>query len=478
MASQTADFISASTPRKMKQRKSIQELQKLADANIRRLDEKITMSDVETFIDENYSEESSKFLKSQFCLLNKTSKGSRYTDNFKQFSLSVYFLGPTAYKQFSKVYRLPTVRTLNRFTRPWQINPGFNDFVFKIMQLRVEHFDSNAKNCIVCLDEISLKCNLFYDISKDTIIGFEEGVDYRQANLVGSALVLMVRGISSQWKQPVAYFLYKTSPKSQEVKNILFETIRKLNSTGLNVLGVVSDQGSNFYNLVKTVLNLTPDNPCFSVDNKEIVYIFDVPHLLKSTRNNFFQHKFLSSAGVTSKQYLQKIYDIDETKNIRLMPKLTNAHIFPSAFQKMKVKLAAQVFSWSVTTAMSAYIDFNILPESATATVNFIKNMNSLFDILNSASLLNIAVFKGTEEQVLFLNQMAEHFKTLRVENVQGKDITKQMKFLFGRQLTIKSVLILFEKLKTNNYTFLMTRNLNQDCLENFFGQIRNCCGN
>lgn len=69
-------------------------------------------------------------------------------------------------------------------------------------------------------------------------------------------------------------------------------------------------------------------------------------------------------------------------------------------------------------------------------------------------------------------------FKHLQVESIDGKQVTKKLKFIFGWRLTIKSVLTLFKKLQTKSFKYLFTRNLNQDCPENFFGQIRNCFGN
>lgn len=72
-------------------------------------------------------------------------------------------------------------------------------------------------------------------------------------------------------------------------------------------MGVVSDQGSNFFKLVKTALKLTEDNPCFMVDNHEIVYLFDIPHLLKSTQNNFFTYNFTLKDGKTSKTFLEQM---------------------------------------------------------------------------------------------------------------------------------------------------------------------------
>lgn len=43
---------------------------------------------------------------------------------------------------------------------------------------------------------------------------------------------------------------------------------------------------------VSNKLNITPEKPVFSVDGEEIVYMFDVPHLLKATSNMLMKHTF------------------------------------------------------------------------------------------------------------------------------------------------------------------------------------------
>lgn len=73
--------------------------------------------------------------------------------------------------------------------------------------------------------------------------------------------------------------------------------------------------------------------------------------------------------------------------------------------------------------------------------------------------------------------------KMVKSKEKDGKGIVVEkcfnstMHFIYGFKLTISSIKALWDILKSKNYSFLMTRNLNQDCLENFFWQIRNCGG-
>lgn len=55
-----------------------------------------------------------------------------------------------------------------------------------------------------------IKSNLYYNISKDEIIGFNETNNCKTYDPAKFVLVLMIRGINFNWKQPIAYFSYQT----------------------------------------------------------------------------------------------------------------------------------------------------------------------------------------------------------------------------------------------------------------------------
>lgn len=175
--------LSASTPRKQKLKKQLSELKKPKPTNIQ-------LADVVSYLEENYPSQAVMLIKQQLLLLNKTPKGSRYSDDFKQFSLTLYLLGPKAYCKLSKIIRLPSKITLRRITEKWKIYPGLNDFIFKIIDLKASVMPEKSRDCILTIDEMSLKSNLFYNISRDTITGFEELHNKRSTCIATSALVL------------------------------------------------------------------------------------------------------------------------------------------------------------------------------------------------------------------------------------------------------------------------------------------------
>ena len=150
----------------------------------------------------------------------------------------------------------------------------------------------NARICTLVMDEMSLKSHLFYNVAQDSIIGFETLGDGKTSSLVAnSSLVFMVRCVLENWKQPVAYYFVNEACSSAKLESIVDEALVQLESIGLNVVGVVSDQGSNFSSF-HDAMGVTVDRPYFEMHGKWYFTIFDPPHLLKSIRKNLLKYNF------------------------------------------------------------------------------------------------------------------------------------------------------------------------------------------
>lgn len=90
----------------------------------------------------------------------------------------------------------------------------------------------------------------------------------------------------------------------------------------------------------------------------------------------------------------------EEVKSeVRAAPKITNKHIFIPPFKDMKVKLATQVLSNSVTAGMHFYILLNRLPPEAIHTANFISQVDNLFDVLSSLNLTDFKKYRAAMKE-------------------------------------------------------------------------------
>jgi len=486
-SSQTTQQLSVNTPRKKKLKTEVSQL-KAKCAKLEKQVEALSVKVAESINSVDHFKEMcdvhlppnlSMIIVNFVNLTKKNPHGYRYTNEIKQLALTIYFFGPRAYTFLKTIFQLPTIRTLRRVTEKYEIVSGLNDILFEYITFKANNLSEESKDCVLCIDEMAIKSNLYYNISKDFIVGFNETFSQKTYEPAKHALCFMIRGLKFPWKQPIAYFFVHNSCTGFALQNTIFAVINRLQSTPLNIRVLTTDQGSNFYAFAKSV-NVSKERPFFSVNNKKIYYIFDTPHLLKSTRNNFFKHKFIYNDNVTNKKYLDTFYANDKGIN-RLAPKLTDIHLNPGPFQKMKVKYATHIFSATVAAGMKCHITSGYLPQSATFTIKFIEYMDQLFDLLNSklkgGSKNFNRPFKNTEEQNKHLLFMLTIFNNLIVKNNNNENITSRMKFISGWQITISAVLQLWEDIK-ETHTLLFTNRLNQDCLENLFGNFRQQNGN
>lgn len=464
-------------------KEELRSLKKCRKIILPKTDEECSIDEFKKMCDMFLDSPLNELIKSHATLKGKRRISHRYSIEIKQFALTLYFLSPRAYNYLEKLLTLPTKRSLQRMTEQLLCKPGLkNKAIFKALELKTQTMLEQDKHCVICIDEMSLKSNMFYYIGNDEIIGFEDiGTGKKKSLICKNALVIMARGLYSLWKQPIAFFFVGSQIKSTDLKPIIEECVVNLTDIGLTVEALASDMGSNFLELAN-LYNVTPESPEFQVKSHTLLYIFDPCHLIKATRNNLMKHTFRFEGKSTSWKFIEHFYEQDKKQFYRCAPKLTNAHLRPTNFEKMKVSLAAQVLSHTVASGMNTYMSLGGLPADAFGTIEVIERFNNLFDILNSYSLRNPNkfknVFEGSKFQLDFFNDTMHFLSELKIINSNNQDITKRIKFLNCWKITINSVMKLWEKLSKLDFMYIKTRSINTDCLENFFGSIRQQGGN
>jgi len=390
----------------------------------------------------------------------------------KLLALSLHNFGARSYRFLSRIIALPSKTSLCMWLHSLSCEPGFSGEIFVALKHKLQAFSDRDKVCALMIDEMSLKSGLHYDSGIDTIIGFE---DYgaglgRRSNVVTSALVFMVRGLASNWKQPIAYVLTPSTCKMCDVKKLLFECLAKLHDIGLTVKVIISDQGSNFQQLANS-LGVCVSRPYFELSNRKYYYMFDQP----------LKHTFHFDNTTASWKTISDFFNIDSKQKFRLAPRLTAKHLELPAFSKMKVKLAAQVLSRSVAAGLETHA--SMLGSDAVDTAEFVQKFDDIFDAVNSSQLkceksLKCAV-SSDSTHVTFFHGVLNWLATLRVVNNAGVDKTNSIKCLKGWQISVSGIMQLWADLQNNhNFSFLFTRRLNQDPLENTFSIIRQKGGN
>jgi len=266
------------------------------------------------------------------------------------------------------------------------------------------------------------------------------------------------------------------------------------------------------------------------IKGHDIIPLFDYVHLQKGIRNNFVfkdiaftndeneinnneKTKYASWDAITA------VYEIDKfslrKQRRRLLEKLVDKHIYPALIPKMKVKYAVQVLSHTVATVLefcgllkqgnnnyaiilllqlflfksktyciniySIADEFQttkgfIKPECTLATADIIFFFNDLFDSFNGRKGQSLTSIVSQESNhVLFWQKAIRILRGMEfVEKITHKPIRKNApKCIKNWIWTIRGALTLWEKLKKSNFLNFDLRYINQDPLENFFGQIR-----
>jgi hypothetical protein len=429
--------------------------------------------------------DSLQFVTLQLLMAQRHPKGRRYTDADKLQALALYNSGPKAYKHLANIFLLPSKVSLSNWLRNMKCSPGFHKESFNGLSERLKYMSNRDKNCTLLIDEISIKSNLQYDRHNDIIIGYEDYGHYcpRSCTKAKSALVFMLRGIASNWSQPLGFVFTASACKADIIKCMLLDCLDKCVTAGAIVKAIISDQGPNFQQLVNR-LGVSVEAPFFMHNEQKYFYIFDPPHLLKSTRNNLFKYPFhFSEKKVAKWDVIKEFYIEDKKQSFRQCPKLEDKHIYLPIFSKMKVKLAAQIFSHSLAVGLDTHCRLSNKKIDKTAykdTAEFVENFNNIFDLVNSNDTNLCKITETARESVLLtkINNYLEFIKSIKV--MAGKKcVNTRIKCLKGWQISLNSILQLWPLIhEEQQFKYLCTRRLNSDPIENLFSIIRFKCGN
>ncbi|XP_045781532.1 uncharacterized protein LOC123879436 isoform X1 [Maniola jurtina] len=175
------------------------------------------------------------------------------------------------------------------------------------------------------------------------------------------------------------------------------------------------------------------------IDKNKLYHMYDVPHLLKCFRNNFQKKDLLIGTQRAQWNYIEMVYASDGAQGRARTTKLTDKHIKPNSYDKMKVKFAAQVFSREVFAAlqnrMKTYEDLQLVHNYSVPSVNIdngfftaeiILFINDLFDSLNCAGhtrgeLSNALSLNSTHLE--FWNNALKKLQSMKFDATDSREI-------------------------------------------------------
>jgi len=143
--------------------------------------------------------------------------------------------------------------------------------------------------CSIVFDEITLSASLQYTNEHAKVIGFKDLGGFCR-------------------KQSISFYLTNGTMDSINLSNKIKDIIKAVQSTGFAVASTICDQTptnvaaiNKLYKETNEKFNKENRAFGFEIETQEIIPLYDIPHLLKTLRNNFVS------------KYLHYVY---ENKNI------------------------------------------------------------------------------------------------------------------------------------------------------------------
>lgn len=436
------------------------------------------------------------FTRMQFMEGHKKKKGHRFILDEKILSLSLYKKSPKAYSLMSKYFTLPSRKVLKTLLAQVKMQPGINPIIFNELKTTISKMQPQDRLCTLIFDEMSIYPQIFYNPYTDDLVGFENFGKEKTKHFANHALVFMVKGVKKNFKQPVAYY-FTQRLSTPRLKEILKEVAAEVLATGLKIVATVCDQGSPNTSCVNNLI-LEAKTSYFSegkewkndvilINDQEIIPLFDVPHLIKGIRNNLLNKDVIYSDKNGTKnvkwEYFQQIFAADKAHGeLRLLPKITREHVDPTKIKKMRVKHAVQVLSHSMAVATDNLVARGDLPQECANVIPFLILIDKLFDSLNASSFsvphgkkYRAAVKRNSPHHELW-QEALKLLKSIKFIFIRGdgSKIVKNVPTVNNFIKTIEGFKSLWQLLsKKHCLDSMLTRNFNQDPLENFFGSIR-----
>ncbi|KAK3916855.1 Transposable element P transposase [Frankliniella fusca] len=353
------------------------------------------------------------------------------------------------------------------------------------------------------------------------------------------ALVFMFKPFKGGWFQTVGAFLSKGAVDGPTLSKLSLEATVLLEQTGLKVDMWVCD-GAPWNRVMWTEMGIknpfaykrpsrkkntstgksskiseaeeTQENVATEVsrepvglvhpcdDQRKMWMCSDFPHLIKRLKSRVCPNEkgisrdLKTPDGVVKFSHWKILYEVDSAKAIQVCHKLTKDHLYPHNYQSMNVGMAFSFFSKHVADAMEHYKDEGVpgLADCA-PTVAFIRRINDLVTAMNSNTpwgsirkkevpAENVRNVPGGEDfQSKNAREIIESFidYLYKWHEMPGKVIEKiPAQTHYGLYISLSSAIELSDYLiQSVGFEYVMTRRLNQDSLEHFFGAVRQACG-
>lgn len=318
----------------------------------------------------------------------------KYLPSVRKFCLRMLFHSRAAYNELRHFFgkNLPAQRTIQRWLRSVDGSPGITKMSLDALAGKVQDYkDSNKElHVSVAFDDMSTRNHLSWNEVKKSFDGFSTVTNQnvneeRKPDVANSALVYMVVG--PDFRIAVAYFMLN-GLQAIDRAALSKEVIRCVEATGAIVVSFTGDGlRANITTFEKLGCDFAADKPFFpspSHPGLNIAAILDPGHMIKLTRKDFAERKLYYKNDLLKWDLLEKLAKKQDADNFELGNKLTQRRHIMWKLSPMTVSYAVETISNSVADVLEQLCEDKCDDYvGCESTVQFIRLMNNLFDVLN-----------------------------------------------------------------------------------------------
>jgi hypothetical protein len=427
-------------------------------------------------------------------------RGKAWSDSSVKKGLQLRFAcGTSGYEVLLKMgLPFPSVRCLQYKVENINFLPGLLPAVFNLLTNKIHEMKPQERLCALSFDEMSLESAFEYQVETGAFIGEAtiptNSKDSGVKQLATKGLVFNLGGLSTRWKQIVAYHLTGNSIDPESLKAIVLDIINQCSKIGLHVMVIVCDMGPcnqalwKLFGITATRTIVVNKIPHPTDPDNFLYFLPDVPHVLKNIRNCFVQenHFFLSQeivnkfelkSNVVSVKPVKGLFIFQADDQLKISPKLTSKVLDPSShFNKMNVSNATKFFDRRNSAAMRLLVEEENRDVSNLTVAWFIEVIALWFEYCSNRSRVMALSMENPDKfnaAISHLNDVIDIFSSLKIGKA-GSNKFPWKPIQRGVVLATTSLIeIANDCINNYDFNFVLTGRVSQDCLENLFSIIR-----
>ncbi|KAK3909139.1 DNA transposase [Frankliniella fusca] len=316
----------------------------------------------------------------------KSARAMKWHPLMIRFALQLQMCSTSAgYNNARRFIKLPSDRTLYDYTHIYDVKPGCQFQFINETSEKVRNMEHDyQKYHVLMFDEMYVREKIAQKKSTGEIIGYcslsevqSEMLELRH-KLQGEAqglketavkeppttkrmLTYMVKGTASGICNSVASYTVDVLTR-EDLHQHTWEVIGHLESAGIAVIACVCDGSSvnrGFFDMQPPASGRLDSGGVFDTMNpfapdRNIFFISDPPHLLKTTRNALENSGRKKSRQLTIQgelltwQTIIQLFQLKSEQTVKKLPRLTPECVFLNSYSRMRVSFAARVLNQSI----------------------------------------------------------------------------------------------------------------------------------